>query len=271
MKRKKIAVAAACLLLGTMLLAGCGEEEPIPSGTEAVTVGSQEQTAPEVSGATESVTTLPEEAAPPQTTAPTATEPAQTEQEEPAATEPVGTEPEEPISTEPVGTESEEPAATEPVGTESEETTSTESTKTDSEQATPTEPTQPDPTEPEETKPSQPVPPAGVCSVETGYGELHFQDRWSPYMQIRQEQEGDVVRVYFMAHLDEKDYPLFDLTIRPEPGTDDRLQLTDASGGKHAVEVNMEESIEHEELDSAGQELLYSMQEQVNFIIENLT
>lgn len=109
-----------------------------------------------------------------------------------------------------------------------------------------------------------------ICTVETPCGELHFQARWSDYMQIRQEQEGDTHRVFFMARLNEKDYPLFDLAIGPAADETDTMVLTDEQGIRHRVDVNMEESMEYAELDSNGQEILYSMQEQINFIIENM-
>ena len=259
MPRKNIAALAACLLLGTALLAGCGEEEPVPTTTGGETTGvTQEQTSPTESRSTEPAQTESGQtgSAEPEATEPTA--PEQTEPTEPAATEPEQTEPTEPAATEPEQTEPTEPAATEP-----EQTEPTEPAATEPEQ---TEPAQTTPTAPPQTTPLQ-----DVCSVETVYGELHFQVQWSPYMQIRQEQEGDRVRVYFLARLNEKDYPLFDLTISADPGSEGQLQLTDFAGGKHGVEVNMEETLEHEELDAAGQELLYSMQEQVNFIIENLS
>ena len=136
-----------------------------------------------------------------------------------------------------------------------------------------TEATQPTTAAPEEqsseaTQPEMPL--DEVCTVETPYGELHFQAQYSPYMKIRQEQEGDVLKVFFLAELNGKEYPLFDLTISDKTGEDDQLLLTDDMGVQRSVDVYMADNLEHEELDSSGQQILYSMQEQINFILQNM-
>lgn len=281
MKRKIIVATAASLLLSAALLSGCGEETPDTSGTTQPAFAAQEQNKDSVSSQTE-----PGEVP--------ATAPAQTTPGESMLIGPPETAPADPVA--PGATQSspgqEGPAQTAPalppqtVPDQSGEITPAEPSQPgqvspsvppqSTPQEFPSDPVEPIPGEPGEIPPVEPQPPVDtpdlkdICTVETIYGELHFQALWSDYMQIEQKQEGDVVQVFFLARLNEQDYPLFDLTISPT-ASEGQLVLTDTLGAKHGVDVNMEASMEYENLDSNGQEILYSMQEQVNFIIENLS
>lgn len=45
--------------------------------------------------------------------------------------------------------------------------------------------------------------------VHTGYGDLHYPDRWQEYVTIRQEQNGNTIAVTFETKSGEETYELF--------------------------------------------------------------
>lgn len=105
--------------------------------------------------------------------------------------------------------------------------------------------------------------------VSTPYGDLYYQEQWEGYMKTEQVIEGSSVKVCFTAQVGDGNYPLFEVTIGEGEG-DAVGQLTDSDGKKRNVYVSVEESIEHAELTDEQQRRLYAMQEDINFVIENL-
>ena len=49
--------------------------------------------------------------------------------------------------------------------------------------------------------------------VHTGYGDLHYPDRWQEYVTIRQEQNGNTIAVTFETKSGEETYELFKVLI----------------------------------------------------------
>lgn len=109
----------------------------------------------------------------------------------------------------------------------------------------------------------------GRVRVHTKYGKLYYQDQWADFMRTVQTEEGKNLVVSFVAEFDGVKYPLFHLTIGEYDG-DPIGQLTDAQGVKRNVFVTMEEIGELSQLTEGEQNRLFAMQEEINFIIENL-
>lgn len=139
----------------------------------------------------------------------------------------------------------------------------------------------PDVTQPDTTDPSSTEPPAttaqeivpdptipGTILVKTRYGYLYYQDQWEEFMQVVLTDEGDGVAVYFVAKFEDQSFPLFSLHIGEFEG-DPLGQIMDTDGVKHNVFITMEE-IDVSGLTEGEQNRLFAMQEEINFIIENL-
>lgn len=109
----------------------------------------------------------------------------------------------------------------------------------------------------------------GRVRVYTKYGKLYYQDQWVDFMRTVQTEEGKNLVVSFVAEFDGVKYPLFQLIIGECDG-DPIGQLTDDQGVKHNVFVAMEEIGELTQLTEGEQNRLFAMQEEINFIIENL-
>ena len=109
-----------------------------------------------------------------------------------------------------------------------------------------------------------------TVTVHTEYGDLYFQEQWSEYMKTEQAMDGDVLAVSFMAEFNGQRYSLFEIIIGSGE-EDPAAWITDEAGVQRDVSVVFEEVLEHEELSQEEQNRLYAMQEDINFVIENLT
>lgn len=118
------------------------------------------------------------------------------------------------------------------------------------------------------TAPTEPTVENGV-TVRTKYGFLFYQDQWEECMVVTQTDDGDCITVVFEAQINEIRYPLFRVVIGTSEG-DPVGQLTDAQGKQHDVFVYPDEIGEYAELTDGEQNRLYAMQEEINFLIENL-
>ena len=247
MKRRIPVMIAACVLITAALLAGCGEEDSAAS-QPTVTENTQQETPTEKD-------TQPTEVPTEETTQPTE-----------APTEDAAQPTEVPTEETTQPTEAPTEDAAQPTEVPTEETT--QPTEAPTEEATqPTEAPTEETTQPQQLEPT-PVD-EQTCEVETIYGSLYFRTDWSEYMQIQQLQQDDTLKVSFLARVNEKDYPLFDLLIHKDQG-EAPFVLTDSQGNPHGVDVRVEQQLEHEELDENGQRILYAMQEEINFVLENL-
>ena len=105
--------------------------------------------------------------------------------------------------------------------------------------------------------------------VNTPYGDLYYQEQWSDNMVVEQKAEGDLVRVSFLAEFNGLKYALFDLVIGG--GEEESVAtITDAAGTVRNVSVNFLELGEYPELSEDDQNQLYAMQEDINYVIENI-
>lgn len=122
---------------------------------------------------------------------------------------------------------------------------------------------------PDETQEEQIPEDTNVVVVSTPYGELRYQEQWVEFMKTKQEMEGDILYVTFAAEFNGLEYELFELVIG-EDGEDPVTQITDAEGTKRNVNVNFTELVEYPELAEDEQNRLYAMQEDINFVVENI-
>ena len=108
-----------------------------------------------------------------------------------------------------------------------------------------------------------------IITVKTPYGKLYYQEQWAEFMKVVQLTEGDALTVRFAADFNGMEYPLFTLNIGA--GTGDMVgTITDAEGVQRDVFLCVEENMEYAELSEDEQNRLYAMQEEINFVLENL-
>ena len=112
------------------------------------------------------------------------------------------------------------------------------------------------------------VPPNCVI-VSTPYGNLQYQDQWHEFMYVEQVQDGENVVVTFSAKFENGQYPLFALTIG-SMGEEPAAMITDAAGVQRGVYVQMMEILESDTLTDTEQNRVYAMQEDINYVIENI-
>lgn len=105
--------------------------------------------------------------------------------------------------------------------------------------------------------------------VATKFGKLYYQDQWEEFMRIAQVEEGNNVTVSFAAEIGDNRYPLFNVIIGRGEG-EPVGQITDDQGMQRNVFVYMEDIVGIEELPEGEQNRLFAMQEDINFVIENL-
>ena len=112
------------------------------------------------------------------------------------------------------------------------------------------------------------VPPNCVI-VSTPYGNLQYQDQWHEFMYVEQVQDGENIVVTFSAKFENGQYPLFALTIG-SLGEEPATYITDAAGVQRGVYVRMMEIVESDALSDAEQNRVYAMQEDINYVMENI-
>lgn len=105
--------------------------------------------------------------------------------------------------------------------------------------------------------------------IETEFGSLHYPEQWSGFIKTRQDKQDDHIKVEFLAQINDKEYPLFNAVI----GNGDGVKvgdLTDAAGQQRPVYIEMTELEEDPDLAENEQNRLYAMQEDLNYLIDNL-
>ncbi|MBR5126040.1 MAG: hypothetical protein IKU68_04815 [Oscillospiraceae bacterium] len=105
--------------------------------------------------------------------------------------------------------------------------------------------------------------------VNTVYGKIYYQEQWAEFMKVEQISDNDNLNVRFVAEFNGANYPLFTLVIGTGEG-DAAGTLTDADGVQRDVFVQIEESVEYDGLSNEEQDRLYAMQEEINFVMQNL-
>lgn len=146
-----------------------------------------------------------------------------------------------------------------------------EPSETEPSENQPSETERSDTTESAEDTPSRNFPEEGkdYVSIATKYGELRYQEQWTETMLTAQKTDGDNVVVEFTASVGENTYPLFDVIIGEAEGSP-MGEITDGSGTKRSVYFNVKEIGDISALTQDEQNLLYAMQEDVNYILDNL-
>lgn len=105
--------------------------------------------------------------------------------------------------------------------------------------------------------------------IQTEYGDLYYPEQWEEYLKTEQTMDNDSLKVSFSAHLGDKNYPMFQVTIGDSEDTEVG-ELTDSSGTKRTVHMKVTELEGLEELSETDQHQLYAMQEELNYVIDNL-
>lgn len=105
--------------------------------------------------------------------------------------------------------------------------------------------------------------------VNTKYGVLYYPDQWTECVQINQSATDNALTVSFDAVINDRQYPLFDVVIGQDDGAEVG-QLTDNSGATHTVYLHVDELQKDPSLTDGEQNRLYAMQEDVNYLIDNL-
>lgn len=109
----------------------------------------------------------------------------------------------------------------------------------------------------------------GVVTVSTPYGALIYQELWHEYMQVDQIEEGEHLRVSFCTEINDERYSLFDLVLGVSSeeaiGT-----ITDEDGNTYGVSVVFYELEDQPALTEDEKNLLCAMQEEINFVMDNI-
>lgn len=108
-----------------------------------------------------------------------------------------------------------------------------------------------------------------VVTINTPFGDIYYQEQWSEHMVVTQQQNGEQLVVTFAAEFNGMQYPLFELMIGAEE-EEAVAQLTASDGTIRGVNVNFLELGEYPELGDDELNQLYAMQEDINFVIDNI-
>ena len=122
---------------------------------------------------------------------------------------------------------------------------------------------------PEVTIETEPTIPENCVIVDTPYGDLQFQDQWAEFMRVDWNQDGNTVTAVFYTEINSVRYDLFSLIIGEGDGGQ-AGQITGPDGVVRNVYVRMMELGETDTLSDGEQNRLFAMQEEINYVIDNL-
>lgn len=108
-----------------------------------------------------------------------------------------------------------------------------------------------------------------LVTIETQYGNLYYQSCWNSFMQVEQEVNENSIIVTFQAEFHNVIYPLFQVTIGEAEGSPVGT-LIDQSGTRRDVYIQLMKLEGVSALTIDEQNRLYAMQEEINYVIENL-
>lgn len=97
----------------------------------------------------------------------------------------------------------------------------------------------------------------------------YYPDRWQEYVTIRQEQNGNTIAVTFETKSGEETYELFKVLIGDD-SSEVVGSLTDDTGTQRNVYLHVEELPADSGLEETEQTRFYAMQEDLNYLIDNL-
>lgn len=106
-------------------------------------------------------------------------------------------------------------------------------------------------------------------AIETQFGTLYYQEQWREFMRVELAGDSSCVTVDFEAEINGVRYPLFQVSLGQADG-DPVKQIADAQGATHNVYVSVYEMGEHPMLTEGEQNRLYAMQEEINYVLENI-
>lgn len=106
--------------------------------------------------------------------------------------------------------------------------------------------------------------------IDTPYGVIHFPQEFGDYTHIEVDEAKDSYEVSFFCKYEENQVPLFAVTFG-KAGKDAEVigQLVDTDEEKKDVSIRLSELSIDTEWEKANAELIYAMQEAVNYIMEN--
>lgn len=105
--------------------------------------------------------------------------------------------------------------------------------------------------------------------IHTEYGDLHYPDQWREYVKTHQKKSKGTVEITFEAKIEKSYYKLFEILIGGDNG-EIIGKLTDNNGIQRNVYLCVAELPVNSGLDEAEQNRFYAMQEDLNYLIDNL-
>ena len=124
-----------------------------------------------------------------------------------------------------------------------------------------------DDTAAEQTQPTEETQPQPIA-VQTPLGTLYYDACWVEMMRTEQETADQSLVVRFYADLEGQRYDLFSVTIGAAEAN--AGQITDDRGTSRNVYVTVEDLGDLSALEDEQKNVLYAMQEQINFVIGKL-
>ena len=115
----------------------------------------------------------------------------------------------------------------------------------------------------------KPVDKEDCLEVETKTGTLKYPDQWEEFAKAKVDESGDSTVVHYTAAFDKKTFDLFDVTIGKGEGSKVG-EIKGEDGKTRPVYVDMKKLEGIDKLSKTKQDRLYAMQEDVNYIIDNL-
>ncbi len=107
-----------------------------------------------------------------------------------------------------------------------------------------------------------------IC-IETGYGNMYYPQKWEDSLIVTQKVDSGKLTVQFDARLSEKQYTLFSVIVGEANG-DLVGELTDDHGNRRRVYLVVAELADISNLSQGEQEILFAMQEDLNYLLDNL-
>ena len=115
----------------------------------------------------------------------------------------------------------------------------------------------------------KPVDKKDCLEVETKEGTLKYPDQWEEFAKAKVDESAGSTVIHYTASFDKKTYELFDVTIGKGEGSKVG-EIKGEDGKTRPVYVSMKKLEGIDKLSKAKQNRLYAMQEDVNYIIDNL-
>lgn len=107
-------------------------------------------------------------------------------------------------------------------------------------------------------------------SIDMPYGVIHFPQEFSDYTHIEVDETKEYYEVSFFCKYEENQIPLFSITFG-KAGKDATVigKLIDTDNKEKNVSIALSEVSLDTEWEKTNQELIYAMQEAVNYIMDN--